>query len=70
MDWKRGAMMERQGEGENGNRMRMRLFYVGRNSTRYHRSRSCHYLVNNLSPVAFSEIEGLRNKSGGKLLCL
>lgn len=53
------------GGGENGTD-EDEIVYVGRNSTRYHRSRSCHYLVNNLSPVAFSEIEGLRNKSGGK----
>ena len=31
------------------------IVYVGRNSTRYHRSRSCHYLANNLNPGIFRD---------------
>lgn len=42
------------------------IVYVGQNSTRYHRSRSCHYLANQLERVALAEIEGKRNQSGGK----
>lgn len=40
--------------------------YVGKNSTRYHRNRSCHYLANNLSAVIYEEVSKLRNEGGGK----
>ena len=42
------------------------LVYVGKNSTRYHRSASCHYLSNNLKTVSAVQIENLRNADGGK----
>lgn len=42
------------------------IVYIGKNSTRYHKSRSCHYLANNLSGVSLSQVKELRNKSGGK----
>lgn len=42
------------------------IVYIGKTSTRYHKSRSCHYLSNDLTKVAFSSISGLRNQSGGK----
>lgn len=42
------------------------IVYVGRGSTRYHISSSCHYLTNYLTAVPVGEIENYRNKSGGK----
>jgi len=43
-----------------------KMVYVGKNGTRYHRSRSCHYLANDLTTVSFEVVGGLRNTSGGK----
>lgn len=40
--------------------------FIGRNSTRYHKSRTCHYLYNNLKAVPLAELEGYRNKGGGR----
>ena len=37
---------------------------MGKDGSRYHRSRTCHYLYNDLSAVAFSEVGGLRSQSG------
>lgn len=48
------------GEGEDP------VVYVGKNSTRYHKSRSCHYLANNLKGVPKEQIAELRNNGGGK----
>lgn len=42
------------------------LVYIGKNSTRYHRKRSCHYLCNDLTPAAYDTVGTLRNSSGGK----
>lgn len=42
------------------------MVYVGRNSTRYHKDPSCHYLVNNLTGVPFEAVADKRNNSGGK----
>ena len=39
--------------------------YVGRNSTRYHSSPSCHYLSNDLTAISYESVSGERN-SGGK----
>ena len=39
--------------------------YVGKNSTRYHSSPSCHYLSNDLTAVSYGSLSGERN-SGGK----
>lgn len=41
------------------------VVYIGKNSTRYHKSRNCHYLANNLSGVAVNQVKELRNNSGG-----
>ena len=41
------------------------MVYVGRDSTRYHSSPTCHYLSNHLSSVPFDSIGAMRN-SGGK----
>lgn len=40
--------------------------YVGKDGSRYHRNRNCHYLTNQLSPVAWEQVADRRNKSGGK----
>lgn len=40
------------------------IVYVGKGSTRYHNSSSCHYLSNRLTTAALSEIENYRNTDG------
>lgn len=52
---------DRGDEGADGE-----IVYVGRDSTRYHRNPSCHYLVNNLTGIPFESVENKRNESGGK----
>jgi hypothetical protein len=42
------------------------IVYIGKNSTRYHKTRTCHYLDNRLQTVALSKIENYRNKSGSR----
>ena len=42
------------------------LVYIGKNPTRYHRQRTCHYLYNDLKAVSAGEVESMRNQSGGK----
>lgn len=42
------------------------IVYIGKSKGRYHLSRSCHYLSNNLKAVSRSEVTSLRNSSGGK----
>lgn len=42
------------------------IVYIGKNSTRYHKSRSCHYLANDLSGVSLAQVRDLRNNRGGK----
>lgn len=42
------------------------MVYIGKNSTRYHKKRSCHYLSNDLSLVSYDTAATLRNSSGGK----
>lgn len=42
------------------------IVYVGRDSTRYHRDRSCHYLYNNITSVGANTIGGMRNQSGNR----
>lgn len=42
------------------------IVYVGKNSTRYHRNRNCHYLSNDLKAVSLEQAGSLRNQSGGK----
>lgn len=54
------------GGGGSGGDSRDETVYVGRYSTRYHRSRSCHYLANNLSAVSYEQAAAMRNKGGGK----
>ena len=40
------------------------IVYVGRDSTRYHRTASCHYLSNSMTPVPFSTVGLQRNRFG------
>ncbi len=40
------------------------MVYVGRDSTRYHLSRSCHYLNTELMAVSYANLESYRNKDG------
>ena len=42
------------------------IVYVGKNSTRYHPDRSCHYLSNKLTAVAWESVSGKRNTDGSK----
>jgi len=49
----------RDGDGEEDETV-----YIGKNSTRYHRLRTCHYLYNDLKAVDFGTVGELRNESG------
>lgn len=40
--------------------------YIGKNSTRFHRRRTCHYLYNDLKAVAAGEVDSLCNQSGAR----
>lgn len=42
------------------------VVYVGKNSSRYHVSRTCHYLHNDLTAVAAEEVEYRRNQGGSR----
>lgn len=42
------------------------LVYVGKGSTRYHSSRICHYLYNQVTKVSWEEVQQRRNTYGGK----
>lgn len=42
------------------------IVYIGKTSTRYHKSKNCHYLSNRMRTVDYSLITSLRNQSGGK----
>lgn len=41
-----------------------KIVYIGKSSTRYHISRTCHYLYNQLSKVWLKDIDEYRNSSG------
>lgn len=40
--------------------------YVGRDSTRYHKDRGCHYLSNQITAVSKEQVSELRSQNGGK----
>ena len=43
------------------------IVYVGKSSTRYHASPSCHYLSNHsMKPVSYASLESLRNSGGSR----
>lgn len=52
--------------GSQGEEGKNRTVYVGRDSTRYHKDRNCHYLSNDLIKVSRNEVSELRSKNGGK----
>lgn len=56
---------EREGEGDE-EAEDDQVVYIGKNSTRYHLSRDCHYLANKLQSVDFYTVSEARNQSGGK----
>jgi len=41
------------------------MVYVGRDSTRYHKKRTCHYLYNHIRAVNETDLESIRNTGGG-----
>lgn len=53
------------GDGTGG-QVQDELVYVGKNSTRYHRERTCHYLYNDLKQVSKTQAEEMRNSGGGR----
>ena len=42
------------------------MVYVGRDSTRYHRKRTCHYLYNYIRAVNETDLDSIRNTGGGR----
>lgn len=56
---------EREGENTDKNE-EDQVVYIGKNSTRYHKSRDCHYPANRLQTIDFHAVSDARNQSGGK----
>lgn len=42
------------------------IVYIGKNSARYHRQRTCHYLYNDLETVEADSVKEMRNWMGGR----
>ena len=61
-----GRINEEENSGNEEGEEEDEIVYVGKNSTRYHISRGCHYLSNNLTTVPFSSVSSERNSGGGK----
>ena len=53
-------------EDENGTEGQGKMVYIGKGSSKYHESRTCHYLFNDISGVDFARIESMRNRLGRK----
>ncbi len=53
----------RSGEEKEGEKDNI-VVYVGKNSTRYHISRTCHYLYNDLKAVPIKDMEAWRSRDG------
>lgn len=53
-------------DGASGEQEADPTVYVGKDSSRYHESRTCHYLYNRWNKVSWEEVEDYRNTSGGK----
>lgn len=63
----RRAWVGRDGQqdgSEAGNYQDNAVVYVGKNSTRYHIDRTCHYLYNDLTAVDIADIEEKRSQDG------
>lgn len=56
----------RYGEGDSEGGEDEQIVYVGKNSTRYHPDRNCHYLSNRLTAVSWEHVADKRNTNGGK----
>ena len=56
----------RYGEGTENADEDERIVYVGKNSTRYHPDRNCHYLSNKLTAVSWESVSDKRNTDGSK----
>ena len=57
---KDGLGAEGRGRGDEENE----IVYMGKDGSRYHRSRTCHYLYNDLRAVSAAEVKDLRSQSG------
>ena len=64
-----GADGGRFGQGETSDSTKEELVYIGKNPTRYHRQRTCHYLYNDLKAVSAGEVESMRNQSLHYCIC-
>lgn len=53
-----------RGQAGDGNEEEDRIVYLGKGSTRYHDSRDCHYLSNQLQAVSREQVDQLRSESG------
>lgn len=62
----RRAWVGAEGRNGSGEGQEDTIVYVGKNSTRYHVSRTCHYLYNDLTAVPAGEIENRRNQEGSR----
>lgn len=58
-----GLSFDEEGTGEDQDDT---IVYIGKYSTRYHRSRDCHYLSNRLQSVDYDAVSSMRNRNGGK----
>lgn len=61
-----GSVGGRNGEENGSGEEAEEIVYIGKNSTRYHRQRTCHYLYNDLRAVPFHDVDSLRNQAGAK----
>ncbi len=59
---KDGLGAEGRGRGDEENE----IVYMGKDGSRYHRSRTCHYLYNDLRAVSAAEVKDLRSQSGNR----
>lgn len=62
----RRAWIGREEENGSGKGQDDELVYIGRTSTKYHRSRTCHYLFNDIQSISFEDIKDVRSSSGGR----
>lgn len=56
----------RYGERDSDGGEDEQIVYIGKNSTRYHPDRNCHYLSNRLTAVSWEHMAEKRNINGGK----
>lgn len=54
------------GTPENSQEHSPEVVFVGKNSTRYHKTQECHYLSNNLTAVSYEDLETCRNNGGSR----